>query len=575
VTRSPSLPQEVDLLVLGAGAGGMTAALVAALQGLQVLLAEKTAVVGGTTAISAGSIWVPGTHHSPPGGDDAGTARRYLQAAIGDRLRAAPTEAFLAAGPEMVRFLEQHTAVRLRAYPYHPDYLADLPGATLCGRVLEPLPFDARVLGRELARLRPPMPEFTLLGGMMVDRTDIGHLLGATRSVASARHAARLLLRYGADRLRHPRGTRLVMGNALAGRLFHSLLQHGVPVLTQAAAIELALADGHVTGATLGLQEGSTQVRSRLGVVLATGGFSRHPELRRQLLPEPLCEHSPLVESVTGDGVTLGQKAGGHLGTGHANNSFWAPVSVRARSDGSTAVFPHFVLDRGKPGLIAVNREGRRFVNEATTYQRFAEAMYAAHAQTPTIPCHLICDDRCMVSYGLGMVRPRRLNLRHAIADGYVVRANTIAGLARMLGIEPAALEHTVARYNGFAAGGVDPDFGKGGDAYQRNLGDPAHGPNPCIGPIQAPPFYAIAVWPGDIGASCGLVTDEGARVLRADGTPVEGLYAVGNDMDSIMAGIYPAPGVTLGPAMTFGYLAARHATARSRAQRRGRLSRL
>ena len=420
--------------MLGAGAGGMTAALVAALHGLDVLLVEKTAVVGGTTAISAGSVWVPGTHHGPPGGDDAGNARRYLQAAIGDRLRAALTDAFLAAGPEMVRFLEQHTAVRLRAYPYHPDYLADLPGATLSGRVLEPLPFDARLLGRDFARLRPPLPEFTLLGGMMVDRTDIGHLLGATRSVASLRHAARLLLRYGADRLRHPRGTRLVMGNALAGRLFHSLLQRGVPVLTRTAAIELTLADGRVTGATLEAPDGRMQVRSRLGVVLATGGFSRHPELRRRLLPEPLCEHSPLVESVTGDGVTLGQQAGGHLGTDHANNSFWAPVSIRTRADGSTAVFPHFVLDRGKPGLIAVNGEGRRFVNEATTYQRFAEAMYAAHARAPTIPCHFICDDRFIVRYGLGMVRPRRLNLRRAIADGYVVRADTLAGLARALG---------------------------------------------------------------------------------------------------------------------------------------------
>jgi succinate dehydrogenase/fumarate reductase flavoprotein subunit len=308
------------------------------------------------------------------------------------------------------------------------------------------------------------------------------------------------------------------------------------------------------------------QVRSRLGVVLATGGFSRHPELRRQLLPKPLCEHSPLVESVTGDGVMLGQQAGGRLGTGHANNSFWAPVSTRTRADGSTAVFPHFVLDRGKPGLIAVDREGRRFVNEATTYQRFAEAMYAADAHTPTIPCHFICDDRCMARYGLGMVRPRRLNLRGAIADGYVVRADTLAGLARALAIEPAALEATVRRYNGFAAGGVDPDFGKGGDAYQRNLGDPAHGPNPCIGPIETAPFYAILVYPGDIGASCGLVTDESARVLRADGTAIEGLYACGNDMDSLMAGIYPGPGVTLGPAMTFGYLAACHAAARSRA---------
>jgi succinate dehydrogenase/fumarate reductase flavoprotein subunit len=561
VQRSATQHPEVDLLVVGAGAGGMTAAVVAAVLGLDVLLVEKTAVVGGTTALSAGSVWVPNSHHSAPG-DDADNALRYLQAAIGDRLRASLTKAFLAAGPEMVRFLEQHTAVRFRAYPYHPDYLADLPGATLGGRVLEPLPFDARPLGSELARLRPPLPEFTLLGGLMVDRTDIGHLLGAMRSVASMRHAARLLLRYGVDRLRHPRGTRLVMGNALAGRLFHSLLQRGVPVLTGASVIELTLANGRVTGATLATADGATTVQSRLGVVLATGGFSRHPELRRRLLPEPLCQHSPLVESVTGDGVTLGEQAGGRLGTDHANNSFWAPVSIRSRTDGSTAVFPHFVLDRGKPGLIAVDGEGRRFVNEATTYQRFAEVMYAAHARTPTIPCHLICDDRFIASYGLGMVRPRRLNLRCAIADGYVVRADTLAGLARALAIDAAALEETVARYNGFAAGGFDPDFGKGGDAYQRNLGDPENRPNPCIGPIRTPPFYAIEAYPGDIGASCGLVTDESARVLRADGAPIEGLYACGNDMDSLMAGVYPAPGITLGPAMTFGYLAARHAAA-------------
>jgi succinate dehydrogenase/fumarate reductase flavoprotein subunit len=268
---------------------------------------------------------------------------------------------------------------------------------------------------------------------------------------------------------------------------------------------------------------------------------------------------------VTGDGVTLGQQAGGHLGTDHANNSFWAPVSIRRRADGSTAVFPHFVLDRGKPGLIAVNREGRRFVNEATTYHRFAEAIYAEHAHTPTIPCFFLCDDRFIAKYGLGMVRPRRINLRRALADGYLVRAPTIGDLARLLGSEASALEATVARYNELAAGGNDLDFAKGSDANQRNLGDPEHGPNPCMGPIRTPPFYAIRVYPGDIGASCGLVTNAFAQVLRSDGAPIKALYACGNDMDSLMAGCYPAPGITLGPAMTFGYVAARHAAGAGR----------
>jgi succinate dehydrogenase/fumarate reductase flavoprotein subunit len=554
-------PAEVDLLVLGAGAGGMTAALVGAALGLDVLLVEKSAMVGGTTAISAGSVWVPGTHHGPEG--DGAHARRYLEAAIGNRLRPALTDAFLAEGPQMVRFLEQHTEVAFRAYPYHPDYLADLPGASLRGRVLEPLPFDARGLGGDFARLRPPLPEFTLLGGMMVDRTDIGHLLGATRSLRSFRHAARLLLRHGADRMRHRRGTRLVMGNALAGRLFHALLRRGVLVLTATAATRLTLEKNRVTGAVLE-GAGQTIVRSRLGVVLATGGFSRHPELRRELLPQPLCEHSPLVVSVTGDGVSLGCEAGGHLGADHANNSFWAPVSVRCRADGTTAVFPHFVLDRGKPGLIAVDGRGRRFVNEATTYHRFAGAIYGAHGSAPTIPCFFVCDDRFIERYGLGMVRPRRLNLRGALADGYLLRADSLAGLARTLEIDPAALGQTVARHNDMAARGRDLDFDKGGDAYQRNLGDPAHGPNPCMGPIETAPFYAIRVYPGDIGASCGLETNQAAQVIREDGTPIDGLYACGNDMDSLMAGTYPAPGITLGPAMTFGYIAARHAAGKA-----------
>lgn len=553
--------REVDLIVLGSGAAGMTAALTAARLGLEVELLEKADVVGGTTAVSAGSVWVPNTRHAPPD-DSVERARTYLQATVGDRLRPELCEAFLARGPEMVAFLEAESEVRFRAYPHHPDYLATAAGATLRGRVLEALPFDGRLLGRDFVLLRPPLPEFTLFGGMMVDRTDIGHLLNATRSPRSLRHALALLARFGADRLRHPRGTRLVMGNALAGRLLHSLLRAAVPVRTGVAVEGLVESGGRVDGVTL---PGGDRLLARRGVVLATGGFSRHPELRRRLLPQPLAEHTPLVESVTGDGVSLGMAAGGRLGEGHAEASFWAPMSIRRRRDGSTAVFPHFVLDRGKPGLVAVDRTGQRFVNEATTYHLFGQALHAANRLRPTIPCFFVCDHAFVLKYGLGMVRPRGLNLAGAVADGYVTRAGSIADLAGLLGIEPAVLQETVARNNAYAADGVDPEFGKGGDAYQRNLGDAAHGPNPCLGPIATAPFYAIEVRPGDIGASVGLVTDADARVLDATGRPVPGLYACGNDMDSMMAGIYPGPGITIGPAMTFAWIAARHA-ARSNA---------
>ncbi|MEQ8814203.1 MAG: FAD-dependent oxidoreductase [Thalassobaculum sp.] len=548
--------REVDLVVLGAGAAGMTAALTAAALGLEVVLLEKAAVVGGTTAISAGSVWVPNSRHGAPD-DNVERARTYLQATVGDRLRPEMAEAFLARGPEMLAFLEDQAGLRFRAYPYHPDYLATADGATLRGRVLEALPFDGRLLGRDFALLRRPLPEFTLFGGMMVDRTDIGHLLNATRSLGSLRHALWLVARHATDRLRFPRGTRLVMGNALAGRLLHALLGRAVEIRTGAAVAGLCERDGRIDGVALG--DGS-RLLARRGVVLATGGFSRHPELRRRLLPEPVAEHSPLVESVTGDGVTLGMAAGGRLGEGHAATSFWAPMSIRPRPDGSTAVFPHFVLDRGKPGLIAIDRNGRRFLNEATTYHLFGQAMHAADRERPCIPCFFLCDHPFVLKYGLGMVRPRGLNLAGAVRDGYVTRADSIAGLAAALGIDPAVLADSVARNNRHAADGVDPAFGKGGDAYQRNLGDPAHGPNPCLGPIATPPFYAIRVWPGDIGASVGLVTDADARVLDGTGNPVPGLYACGNDMDSMMAGIYPGPGITIGPAMTFGWIAARHA---------------
>jgi glycine/D-amino acid oxidase-like deaminating enzyme len=553
--------RHVDLLVLGSGAAGMTAALTASVLGLDVLVVEKTEVVGGTSARSAGSLWVPNSHHSPPGRDSPDNALRYLRAVLGNRLDETRVRAFLDAAPEMVVFLEDNTAVAFRAYAHHPDYRATMEGATLSGRVLEPVPFDASVLGTDFAKLRPPLPEFMLLGGMMVDRTDIGHLLDATRSLRSLRHSLVLLARYGSDRLRFARGARLVMGNALAGRLYHSLRQRRVPILLSTETLSLTESDGRVTGALLASGGERIAVRSRAGVILATGGFSQNPELRRRLLPPAASQHSPVAEGAQGDGIALGERAGGRQSIGEGNG-FWSPVSVRRRGDGSTAVFPHLVLDRGKPGAIAVDPQGRRFVSEAIDYHRFAEAMLAALAKSPTRPCFLICDDAFMAKYGLGMVRPRCINLRQALADGYVRKADTLAALAQAIGVSPETLARTVARHNGFARTGVDEDFGKGSDAYQQNVGDPLHRPNPCIGAIEKPPFYAMAIYASDIGTSAGLLTNELGQVLRENALPILGLYACGSDMASIMAGAYPGPGINIGPGMTFGFIAARHAAA-------------
>ena len=556
------LPDHVDLLVIGSGAAGMTAALTGALEGLKVLLIEKCELVGGTSARSAGSVWLPNTHLNPNCDDSFEKALTYLQAAVGNRLDQTRASVFLRTAPEMILRLEKEAGLALRAYPHHPDYLATLDGATSAGRVLEPEPFDATVLGNRFADIAPPLPEFTLLGGMMVDRTDIGHLLNAVKEPKSFFHAAKLVARYGFDRLRHRRGRRLVMGNALVGRLYHALLTQGVTVALEVETTSLIFQEGRVHGAELRHQGREHRITASAGVILATGGFSRNPALRSQLCPDHLSEASAVTPGATADGLHLAEPHGGRLSSDHESESFWAPVSHRQRTDGSIGVFPHFVLDRGKPGTFAVGPDGNRFVNEATTYHLFGEALFAMKARTNGGACHLICDDAFVQRYGIGVVRPRRIGLKSALRDGYLVQAESLDVLAKAIGVPAPSLAATAERYGLFGDTGIDEDFGKGLDAYQRNLGDPSHGPNPCIRALGAPPYYALELLPGDIGASAGLVCDASARVLGENGEPITGLYACGADMESIMAGCYPGPGITLGPAMTFGYLAASHAAA-------------
>ncbi len=563
--------EHCDLLVIGGGGAGMAAALFGALEGLSVLLVERTALLGGTTALSAGTIWVPATHLAATVGaeeDSAERAATFLRHAVGNHSSEAMRRAFLGHGPAAIARLDRETEVKLRARPLHPDYLQEMPEASLRGRALEPLPFDARGLGARLALIRPPIPEFTLFGGMMVDRDDIGHLLKATRAFASFRHAAGLLGRHALDRLRHPRGTRLVMGNALVGRLLAALDARGVPIRLGVQVLELLRGAAGVEGAVLAQGGAHRRVLARRGVILATGGFNRHPARRAALLPAPLAEFSPAAPGHTGEMLDLALALGARLGTAALDNAYWAPVSVRRRADGSDAVFPHFVLDRGKPGTVAVNAAGRRFVNEATSYHLFARAMYEARS----IPAFLIADAEALRRYGLGMVRPGGRGLGPFLADGYLVAAPTLAALAQRLGVDEAGLAATVARMNAFATSGVDEEWGRGSTAYHRANGDAARGlPNPNLGPIATPPFHAIRLWPGDIGAATGLVVNGDAEVLDAEDRPIGGLYAIGNDMQSVMGGVYPGPGITLGPALAFAHAAARHAALSGQAVRDGR----
>ncbi len=541
---------EYDLVVIGAGAAGLAGALVAAGEGARVLLLESTACVGGTSARSSGTVWIP---------RDTAAARTYLDALVGTKADRALREAFLAAGPALVDVLEQHAGVRFRPFEHHPDYRQDLPGAALGGRPLEPPEFDGRLLGEYFGRIAWPIRELMLFSGMMVTRAEAARLLRAWRSPRDALFGARLLFRFLRDRMHHARGTRLVLGNALVARLYMALLERGVPVWFGARTSTLLRDGRRVCGAIVHHEGREMRVRAVRGVMLAGGGFPASAAWREAHLCKPVARHTAAAGSCLGETIALGCEAGGVLGPAGEDNAFWFPGSVAPRADGSTAVYPHIVLDRGKPGLVAVGASGRRFTDEAASYHEFTRAMY----RTGNVPAWLVCDRRFLWRYGLGMIRPMTPRLAPHLANGYLRRGATVAALARSIGVDAAGLEETVRCHGEYARAGTDPDFGKGGNAYDRANGDAAHRPNPCLAPIERAPFFAVRVEPTPLATSLGLLTNARAQVLDERRQPIAGLYAAGNDMHSPMGGEYPGAGAQLGPGMTFAYLAARDALGR------------
>ena len=560
--EEPTIPKEVDLLVAGAGPGGMTAALIASLEGLDVLLCEKSDQVGGTGATSAGTLWIPGNRHNKAAGfpDSAEKADAYLDALIGKDKSGGLRAAYLQTGPAAIEYLETRSDVQFLACGKHPDYRSNMPGAAIAGRAIVAAPFDARLLGDDFGRIRAPIPEFLVLGGMMVGKADIPRLLGRFRSVGNFLYSAKLFLRYLTDRLRYKRGTRTMLGNALIGRLYYSLRKRNVPILYNAAIANVEGDRNGVTGARLKVDGKDVLIKTRKGVVLATGGFAHNPQFRQMFMPQPVPEHSLSYEGNRGDGVAIGAAIGAAMTQENAGGGLWTPVSITTRADGSKGLFPHLVLDRAKPGVIAVNSTGRRFVNEAVSYHDFVEAMFEANKVAPSIPAWLVCDASFMKKYGLGVVYPGHRNVEKFVEEGYLISAPSLEELARKIAVDAPQLRSTVTRYNRFAETGVDVDFGKGETELNRFNGDAEHGPNPCIGPLVAAPYYALALWPADLAVSAGLATDADACVLAADGKPIPGLYACGNDQGSVMGKSYPGPGTTLGPAMVFAWRAVMHA---------------
>ncbi|MEZ0605419.1 FAD-dependent oxidoreductase [Paraburkholderia sp. IW21] len=560
--RQTHWDEEVDLLVFGAGAGGMTAALVAHHEGIKVLVCEKTDAVGGITSTSGGTTWVPGTRLSVSAGvpDSVDDARRFLASVVGERGGDEAREAFLESGPTAIDELQRISEVKFFAAAAHPDYVTG-PGAAFGGRALAPVAFDGRLLGDEFVRVRPPRKEFMGLGGMMVARTDLDALLAPFASTKNFSRTLAVVGRYVMDRLRYPRGTQLVMGNALAARLFYSLRKQKVEVRFETPLIELVIEQGEVTGAVVEQKgTGRRRIRARRGVVLATGGITRHPVLRKQLFPAGAQPLSLSPDTHTGDGVDSALKINAQLDDGHDSPGLWMPCSILRSRDGQDGVWPHIILDRAKPGLIAVNGRGERFVNESDSYHDFVMGMLRNAGNAQSVPAHLVVDAAFIRDYGLGLLMRERSRRRIASFEkaGYLIKGNTLAELAGKLGVDAAGLERTVGTYNRDAAQGQDSAFHRGSSPMNRFNGDAAQKPNPCIRPIGPGPYYAVTVWPADLACSAGLAGNANGQVLDNDGHVIPGLYACGNDLASIFRGTYPGPGTTLGPAIVFGWRVAK-----------------
>jgi succinate dehydrogenase/fumarate reductase flavoprotein subunit len=555
---------ECDVLVVGSGAAGLAGAVTAAHSGLDVVVVEKAPVLGGATAWSGGWMWAPLNPLSQAEGivEDIEGPRTYLKHALGEEYDEPRVAALLDNAQRMVAFFEEKTALQFVSGTWIADIHGDLPGAGTGGRSVGPKPIYARRLRPGLRRkLRGQLYETSLLGLGIMAGPDLQAFLHATRSPKAFLHAAWRVALHVVDLVTTGRGQQLVNGPALVARLAKSADDAGVRLFVNAPADRLCTSDGRVTGAVVTTLHGEVEVRARRGVLLAAGGFPHDVARRRELFPRTPTgrEHWALPpETASGDGVDLGLSAGGQLETALAAPAAWCPVSLVPYRSGRVGTYPH-IVDRGKPGLIAVLSTGRRFVNEADGYHQFAGAMIEKAPPDEEVAAWLVCDHAFQRRYPFGMAKPFPVPVWPYLRSGYLQRGRTLDELARKCGIDPAGLAATVAAFNEHAGVGEDPEFGRGRTPFNRGSGDPEHGPNPSLAPLEKGPFYAIKVLPGSFGTFAGLRTDAAARVLDASGEPVAGLYAAGSDQASVMGGHYPAGGINIGPAMTFGYVAGRH----------------
>ncbi|NMG31547.1 FAD-binding protein, partial [Aromatoleum evansii] len=547
-----------------AGAGALASAVVAADNGLSVLVVEKSDKFGGTSSISGGGIWIPNNHHfAAKGGQDSyDKALQYLKAATGGVVPEQRLRAYLDNAPKMIKHLEDKSRVRYAVAEKYPDYYQHLPGSLPGGRTLDPELFDTSVLGDELPNLRQGAPSNLLMGRIAWTARQAHKAM--SREFGWRLMVLGLMLRFKLDfawRRKSKFDRRAALGTALIASLRRSLQDRKVPLWLKTEFRDLILEGGRVCGARVVREGREMEVRARRGVIFASGGFEQNQALRERYLPQP----TQAVWSATPPGNNMGAALEAGVAAGAAtallDKAWWAPTIRVPKEEKPRGVF----AERAFPGAIVVNGQGRRFVNEAAPYLEFVDAMYQDQQKSgaKSIPAWVIFDAGFRFNYAMGPLMPAQImpdsRLKKEWLGTVYWKAPTLAELASQIGVDAQGLEETARKMNEYARTGLDAEFARGGNVFDRYYGDSNVKPNPCLAPIQKGPFYAMRLDAGDIGTKGGLLTNEHAQVVREDGTAIPGLYAIGNCSAAVMGTGYPGAGATLGPAMTFGYIAANH----------------
>ena len=552
------LEDQYDVIVVGSGAAGLSTAVRAAHQDLSVLVLEKTEVFGGTSAWSGGWLWIPRNPLAQRAGiqEPFDAPLAYVNSEMGDRCPDDRVLSFLEKGPEMVSFFEQETALRFIDGNGIPDFHTS-NGHALGGRSVAAAPFDGRTLGDWKHVLRKPLSVISLWGMGIASGQDLKHFFNATRSIRSALYVAKRIGRHALDLLRYGRSTQLVNGNALVAALLKSAVDRGVYLQNHAKVSALHQQDGGVTGVDVTIHGQPKKIRARLGVVMAAGGFPHDPKRQNKLFPQRVgTQHfSAAPKSNTGDGLNMAELIGAKIRDDLDNPGAWSPVSLVPSKQGNIH-FPH-LIERAKPGIIAVLPNGKRFTSEADSYHDFMKALYAATPVGEEPHCWLIADHKAQRRWGLGWSRPFPFPTAIYERKGYLHRGTTVEDLARKICVPEAALAQTIKRFNRDAQLGHDQEFARGESPYNAIQGDPDNQPNSSLAPLEQAPFYAVRIVAGSLGTFAGIATNAQGQALSINGDPISGLFAVGNDMSSLFEGNYPSGGITLGPAMTFGYIIA------------------